>query len=58
MIGKRDREKLNFNPSNILNSPLVPVLNPKSKSFSQLVPVQRPQEIEEKNSKNVYYGCL
>ena len=44
-------EKLNFYSSNILNSPLVPVLNPKSTTFSHLVPVQRPQEIDETNSK-------
>jgi hypothetical protein len=29
---------------------LVPVLNPKSTTFQHLVPVQRPQKIEEKNS--------
>jgi hypothetical protein len=52
-------EKSNFYSSNFLNSPLVPVLNPKSTSFSDLLPVQRPQEIEEKNSKKVFcYGYL
>jgi hypothetical protein len=50
-------EKLNFYSSNILNSLLVPVLNPKCTTFSHLVPVQRPQEIEDlKNSKNVFLG--
>jgi hypothetical protein len=39
-------EKLNFYFSNILNSPLIPVLNPKISTFSHLIPVQRPQEIE------------
>jgi hypothetical protein len=48
-IGTKD-EKLNFYSSNIQNSPLVPVLNPKSTTFSPLVLVQRPQEIEEKKS--------
>jgi hypothetical protein len=37
---------------------LVPVKNPKSTTFSHLVPVQRPQEIDEKNSKIVFFGCL
>jgi hypothetical protein len=37
---------------------LVPVLNPKSTTSSPLVPVQRPQEIEEKNSKKVLFGYL
>jgi hypothetical protein len=50
-------EKLNFYSSNIINSPLVPVLNPKSTTFSHLVPVQSSQEIEEKNSL-VYFGYL
>jgi hypothetical protein len=49
-------EKLNFFSSNILNSRLVPVLNPKSTTFSHLVPVQRSQEIDEKNSKKVFFG--
>ena len=43
---------------NIQNSLLVPVLNPKSTTFSHLVPVQRPQEIEEKNSEKVFFGYL
>jgi hypothetical protein len=47
-------EKLNFYATNFLNSPLVPVLNPKSITFSHLVPVQRPQEIDEKNSKKAF----
>ena len=51
-------EKLNFYFSNILNSLLVPVLNPKSITFSHLVPVQRPRKIEEKNSKKVFFGYL
>jgi hypothetical protein len=55
---KLKSEKLNFYSSNILNSPLVPVLNPKSTTFSHLVPVQGPQEIEEKNSKKVFFGYL
>jgi hypothetical protein len=33
-------ENFNFFSSNILNLPLVPVLNPKSSIFSHLVPVQ------------------
>jgi hypothetical protein len=42
---------------NILNSLLVTVLNPKSTTFSHLVPGQRPQEIEEKKlKKNVFLG--
>jgi hypothetical protein len=43
---------------NILNSLLVSVLNPKSTTFSHLVPVQRPQEIEEKNSEKIFFGFL
>jgi hypothetical protein len=43
-------EKLNFNTSKILNSPLVMVLNPKSTTFSHSVPAQSLQEIVEKNS--------
>ena len=43
-------EILNFYSSNILNS--------KSTTFSHLVPVQRPQEIEEKNSEKVFFGYL
>jgi hypothetical protein len=35
--------------SNILNSPLVPVPNLKSITFSPLGPVQSPLEIEEKS---------
>ena len=42
--------------SNIINSPLEPVPNPKSTTFSPLVPVQRPQEIDEKKSKKVFLG--
>jgi hypothetical protein len=34
-------EKLNFYSSNIQNSPLVPVLKPKSTTFSHLVSVQK-----------------
>jgi hypothetical protein len=52
------REKLNFYSSNILNSPLVPALNPKSTTFSPLVQVQSPQEIQENNSKKVFFGYL
>jgi hypothetical protein len=37
---------------------LVPVLNPKSTTFSPLVPVQRPQEIDEKKSKKSFFGYL
>jgi hypothetical protein len=33
----------------------LPVLNPKSTTLSPLVPVQRPQEIDEKNSKKVFF---
>jgi hypothetical protein len=41
--------KLNFHSSNILNSLLVPVPNPKSThSFAFGTKVQSPQEIEEK----------
>jgi hypothetical protein len=46
-------EFLNLN-SNIHNSPLGPVQNPKSTTFSLFIPVQNPQEIEEKNSKKVF----
>jgi hypothetical protein len=46
-------EKFNFHTTNILNSPLVPILNPKSTTFSPWVPVQRPQE---KKSKKVFFG--
>jgi hypothetical protein len=49
-------EKLKFYSSNILNSSLVPVLNPKIITFSHLVPVQSSQEIEVKNSKKVFLG--
>jgi hypothetical protein len=49
-------EKLNFYSSNILNLPLVPVLNPKSTTFLPLVPVQRPQEIDENSSKKLFFG--
>jgi hypothetical protein len=45
-----------MNILNILNSLLVPVLNPKSTTFLDLVPVQRPQEIEEKNSEKAFFG--
>jgi hypothetical protein len=34
----------------------VDVRNPKSTTFSHLVPVQRPLEIEEKNSKKIFLG--
>jgi hypothetical protein len=37
---------------------LVPVLNPKSTTFSHLVPIQRPLEIEEKNPKKAFFGYL
>jgi hypothetical protein len=40
---------------NNLNSLLVPVLNPKITTFTHLVPVQRPQEVEEKNSEKVFW---
>ena len=43
----------NFYSSNILNSPLGPVLNPKSTTFSHLVPIQRP-----KKSKKKFKKCL
>jgi hypothetical protein len=36
----------------------VPVLNPKSVTFSHLVPVQRPQEIERKSSKVAFFWYL
>jgi hypothetical protein len=49
-------EKLNFYSSNILNSLLVPVLNPKSTNFWPLVPVQSTLKIEEKNSKKFFLG--
>jgi hypothetical protein len=32
--------------------------NPKSNTFSHLVPVQRPQEVDEKYSKKVFFGYL
>ena len=38
-------------------SRLVPVPNPKSTSFSPLVSVQNPLEIEE-NSKKVFFGGI
>jgi hypothetical protein len=47
---------VNFYPSNIHNSPILPVLNAKSTTFSPLVPVLNPQEIEEKNSKKSFFG--
>jgi hypothetical protein len=46
-----EEQKFNF-------SPLIPVLNTKSSTFSSLGPVQSPQEIEEKNSKKVFFGYL
>jgi hypothetical protein len=49
-------EKLNFYSSNILNSLLGPVLNPKIATFWPLVPVQSPQEIE--NFKNSFYWVI
>jgi hypothetical protein len=52
------RSKIKFLFFNILNSHLVPVLNPKSTTFSHLVPVQRPQEVDEKQSKNIFFGHL
>jgi hypothetical protein len=36
-------------------SSLIPVLNPKSNTFSPLVPIQSPLEIEDKNSKKVFW---
>jgi hypothetical protein len=47
--------KLKFYSPNILNSLLVPVLNPKITTFSSLVLVQSPQEIEEEISKKVFF---
>jgi hypothetical protein len=44
-----------MNSENFNFSLLVPVLNPKITTFSPLVPVQSPQEIEEKNSKNFFW---
>jgi hypothetical protein len=47
-------EKLKCYTTNILNSPLVPVLNPKSTTFSHLVPVQRSP-----NSKKYFFDiCI
>jgi hypothetical protein len=37
---------------------LVPVPNSKNATFSPLVPVLSPQEIEEKNSKKRFLGFL
>jgi hypothetical protein len=51
-------EKLNFYFSNIHNTPLVPVLIPKSTIFSHLVPIQRPQEIKEKNQKIFFWVSI
>jgi hypothetical protein len=45
-----------MNSENFNFSLLVPVLNPKITTFSPLVPVQSPQEIEEKNSKKLFLG--
>jgi hypothetical protein len=39
-------------------SVFVPVLNPIITTFSPLVPVQSPQDIEEKNTKKVFFGYL
>jgi hypothetical protein len=50
-------EKLNFYSSNILNSPLVPLLNTKITTFSHLVTVQRPQcKIEDQKFKKTFLG--
>jgi hypothetical protein len=50
-------EKLDFHSTNILNSTLVPVLNPKSTTFSPLpIPVQSPKEIVEKFQKKFFLG--
>jgi hypothetical protein len=49
-------EKLSFYSLNILSSPLVPVLNPKSTTFSPLGPVLSPVEIEEKKQKKNFCG--
>jgi hypothetical protein len=52
-------EKLNSYFSNILNSPLVLVLYPKSTTFSHLEPVLSSLEIEEQNTKKgTTYGYL
>jgi hypothetical protein len=50
-------EKLKFYSSNILNSSLVTVLNPKSTTVSPLVPVQRPQIYEKKIQKK-FFLCI
>jgi hypothetical protein len=39
-------------------SQTLPVLVPKSTTFSHFVQVQRPQEINEKNSKKLFFGYL
>jgi hypothetical protein len=49
-------EILNFYTTNIQNSPLVPVQNPKSTTFLHLVTVLSPQEIEYKKLKKVFFG--
>jgi hypothetical protein len=51
-------KKSKFYSPKILNSLFVPVLNPKSTTFSHLVPVQRPQEIEEKKLKKSFFWIL
>jgi hypothetical protein len=49
-------EKLNFYSSNILNLPLVPVLNPKSTTFLPLVQVQSPKKSKKIVQKNFFLG--
>ena len=53
-IRKKGRKKATI-VSNILNSLLVPVLNPKSTTFSHLVPVQNSKK---KIQKSFFFGYL
>ena len=47
-----------FFSSNIHNSPYI-LLNPKNANFSPFVPLLSPQEIQEKNSKENFFGiCI
>jgi hypothetical protein len=50
-------KKLNFYSSNINNSHLVPILNPKSDTFLPLVPGFSTQ-INQKNSKKVFLAIF
>jgi hypothetical protein len=53
-MGTKDEFRI-FEESNFNFTPLVPILNPRITTFKHLVPVQRPQEIDEKNSKKAFF---